>query len=291
MNTKIEQAILGAFVADAYLLGSHWIYDAKQLEELSIDWESLNAPQAMWHKGKVAGDFTHYGDHCLWLLKSLQGKEAFSAQSYAQFWQEKMKDYEGYIDGSSRETLEHLQAGKPADCGPVNHDLSICGRIAPLLQVSKNREDFVSQAVMFAKITHNDATVLEAVHFFASLLWDVIEGKSLALSIKEEAVNYSTQIQQWIDDGIASKSADSVEVIREFGPACGVDGGFAGTIHLLSKYSDFKSAMQANAKAGGDSSARGMIVGMILGALQENNDFPWIEGINNMSEIRSLIRQ
>lgn len=274
--SKIDNAMLGAFTADAYCLGSHWIYDDKQLAALPIDWESLSDPQAMWHEGKKAGDFTHYGDHTLWLVNYLKKHKTFDAQSFAQFWKEQMQDFKGYVDGSSRDTLAHLNANQPADCGPANHDLSICGRIAPLLSISENRQTFTSLAVMFAKVTHNDPTVLEAVHFFASLLWDVIEGKDLTTSIEALKSNYSPMIQTWADEGLASKCKNSFETIRAFGPACGVEGGFAGTIHLLVSFTDFKEAITTNAKAGGDSSSRGMIVGMIFGALGYKIPQSWI---------------
>ncbi len=289
MNEKIENAIRGAFVADAYVLGAHWVYDEAQLKTLPIDWEHLNAPQAMWHKGKVAGDFTHYGDHTLWLLEYVKENKAFTVESYAAYWQAQMKSYQGYIDGSSRECLEHLQAGRPAECGPVNHDLSICGRIAPILLVAKDKDDFVSKAIMFAKMTHNDALVLEATHYFASLLWDVLEGVELSVAMTKDIKDYSPKIQAWINEGIQSREGDSATAIRAFGPACGVDGGFAGTIHLLAKYSDFKQALQENAKAGGDSAARGMIVGMILGALKGEKAFPWEGEMNQSGRIRTLL--
>ncbi len=61
--STINHAIEAAFVADAYALGAHWIYDEAQLKSLDLNWEALNAPQAIWHKGKQKGDFTHYGDH------------------------------------------------------------------------------------------------------------------------------------------------------------------------------------------------------------------------------------
>ena len=56
----INKAIEGSLVADAYALGAHWIYDEVQLKDLDVNWDELNAPQAMWHKGKEKGDFTHY---------------------------------------------------------------------------------------------------------------------------------------------------------------------------------------------------------------------------------------
>ena len=34
---KINEIITSALVADSYSLGSHWIYDEKQLKDLSIN--------------------------------------------------------------------------------------------------------------------------------------------------------------------------------------------------------------------------------------------------------------
>ena len=287
---QIKQAIMGAFLVDSYSLGAHWIYDEDQLEKLTLDWKSLNAPEVMWHKGKKKGDFTHYGDHTLWLLEYVTQHKTFDVNEYAKFWQEKMLSYDGYIDGSSRETVEHLAAGKFDKDGVCSHDLSICGRIAPLLLVSKTEETFVSNAVSFAKLTHNDPLVLEAIHFFASMLYRVLEGEDLKKIAENLLPNYSATIVAWVHDGMESKAADTFKTIRTFGPACGVEGGFAGTIHLLFKYDNVKDMMEANAKAGGDSSARGMIAGMILAGIS-NETLDLAKEMNAYSTIKSLLEE
>lgn len=285
---QIKQAIMGAFLVDSYSLGAHWIYDESELEKLSLDWSGLNTPQAMWHKGKEKGDFTHYGDHTLWLLEFVTQNRSFNVHEYAKFWQEKMGSYDGYIDGSSRETVEHLAAGKFDEDGVCSHDLSICGRIAPLLLVSKTKEDFVSNAVSFAKFTHNDPLVLEAIHFFASMLYSVLHGEDVKSITKCLLPNYSDTLVAWINDGIESKDADTFETIRAFGPACGVEGGFASTVHLLFKYNNIRDMMEANAKAGGDSSARGMIAGMIL-ATSSGESLALAKEMSAYSEIETLL--
>ena len=59
---------------------------------------------------------------------------------------------------------------------------------------------------------------------------------------------------------------ESIEAIKVLGQSCSVDDGFAAVIYLLKRFSNFQEAMEANALAGGDSAARGMIVGAVLGA-------------------------
>ncbi len=191
-------------------------------------------------------------------------KNHFDVSEYASFWVTKMQNYSGYIDGSSRETLAILKNNPQALQGASSHDLSIIGRIAPLLLVSQSKEDFLAHTIAFVSLTHNSPVVRQAAQFFASVLFDVVHGQTIIDALNNTAVD--PLLAPAYHAAMASKNNDSFMTIRTFGPACGVEGGFEGTIHLLISYDDFKKAMIANAKAGGDSAARGMIVGMILGA-------------------------
>lgn len=266
---KVKKLLLASLVADAYSLGAHWIYDEKQLKEIDIDWNDLNAPKAMWHKGKVAGDFTHYGDHTLWLYTFLQDKENFDADAYMEYWKDKLNSYNGYIDGSTRETLENISNGiKPTGSGST--DLSIVGRIAPLLLVSNSKEEFLQNVQEFVKCTHNSNLALVSTKFFALLLLEVLAGNDIESSILKLKDDFDTTTQSYISNGISSKSEASFKAIREFGPACGIDGGFSGVIHLLCKYDNLKDLLIENAKAGGDSSARAMIASIILTASNDS---------------------
>ena len=280
-KNTINHAIQAAFVADAYCLGSHWVYDEPQLKSLDIDWNELNAPQAMWHKGKNKGDFTHYGDHGKWLYEFIQKNGHFDITMYGGFWLDNMQEYKGYIDGSSRETMEALTQDPKTDKGSTSHDLSIVGRIAPLLLISNSKEEFLKYVEAFVAFTHNSTIVLKAAALFASILYDVAEGKSIDKALHD--VDVDPDLKSAFDAGMNSKGQDTFSTIRNFGPACGVEGGFEGVLHLLVSYDDFKEAMVANAKAGGDTSARAMIVAMIMGAAGKSIPSSWIEGTKGLA--------
>ena len=276
-----KNAILASFVADSYALGAHWIYDEEQLNTLPINWDTLNAPQVMWHKGKAKGDFTHYGDQSLFLLEYLTQNHAFDKKQYYDFWCNKMQNYQGYVDGATRNALENIDSG----CT----DLSICGRIAPLLLVSKTKEEFLAHTKAVVEMTHNTPLALETSQFFAELLWDTKENQNLHQNIHSLKENYPL-LTKWIDEAIATKQSNTFTTIREFSPACDIDGGFAGVIHLLFLEEDFQTIMTKNAKAGGDSSARGMVVAMLLGV---NNDFTlpsdWENNTNEIENIKKYL--
>ncbi len=267
---KVKDLIISSLVSDSYSLGAHWIYDEKQLEALDINWEELNDAKALWHKGKIAGDFTHYGDQTLWLYQFLENKESFDASEYILFWKSKIEIYNGYIDGSTRDTLENIKNGITPS-GSFSTDLSIIGRIAPLLLVSKTKEEFLKNVESFVTCTHNSNEAIVSSKFFASLLLEVLQGKEIKEAIIELKESFDTKIQSYIYSGIASKTDDTFEAIRAFGPACGIDGGFQGVIHLLCKYDNLKEMLINNAKAGGDSSARAMIASIIYMAQENKN--------------------
>lgn len=265
---KIVEIIRATLAADAYSLGAHWVYDVQKLQELQLDWTNLNDPVALWHKGKKAGDLTHIGDQAYWLWEYLQGRESFDAQEYLAFWQEKMSTYGGYIDGATRETLANLKNGELK--GSHSSDFSIIGRIAALLLCSSDEASFVANVQKFVPLTHDSDTVIQGAVFFAKLLFAVAQGERIEPAM--ERLASSAYIKQAVQKGIDSKERDTFDTIRDFGPACGIDQGFSGIVHLLCKYpNDFAELLVQNAKAGGDSASRGMVCALILSASGETN--------------------
>lgn len=272
-KNEIKNLVLLALVADSYSLGSHWVYEEDKLKDTHINWENLNAPLAIWHKGKVAGDFTHFGDQLVFLYDFLQDKSNFDENEYFNFWVEKMKTYKGYMDGASRDTLQNLQ-NRVTPSASTSSDLSITGRIAPLLLVSKNENEFINNVELFTKLTHNSQKAIDASVFFAKLLYLSLNGEDIEKSICSLEKDTNSHFKALIQNGLASKNKDTFQAIRDFGPACDVDEGFSGVIHLLCKYKNLKDLLTENAKAGGDTSARAMIAATIFTAKNKNTNLP-----------------
>jgi ADP-ribosylglycohydrolase len=270
---KIKDLVTSALVVDSYCLGTHWVYDEQQLVNNSIDWNGLNAPLAMWHKGKIAGDFTHYGDQTLWLHEFLKDKDSFDEEAFRDFWYKKMKNYTGYIDGASRNTVSNIEE-KISPSGSTSTDLSIVGRIAPLLKVSKTKEEFLKNVEKFVSITHNSELAKECADFFAKLLILVLEKNDIKESILKLKNECNEHLKNMIENALNSKEKDTFTAIRDFGPACGINDGFSGVIYLLTKYDNLKEMLIANSKAGGDTSARAMIATIIFMANNEIGQLP-----------------
>lgn len=281
MNEKISNIVLATLVADSYSLGAHWIYSQEELKHNNLNWQELNDPMAMWHKNKSKGEFTHYGDQTVCLYEYIKKEHKFEIEKFIKIWEEYMLHYEGYIDASSRETLENISKNQIPHLGATSHDLSIISRMPSLLFVSKNEEEFLTNVNAFVILTHNSDIVKESAEFFAKILWAVYEGKDIIKSIQSLKVTSSQRIKRYIENGL-NCTLDTFDAIREFGPACGVEDGFSGVIYILNKYGkDFKNAMIQNAKAGGDSSARSMIIAMLLVASYGKEIIP-LNWINQM---------
>uniref|UniRef100_UPI004047406C ADP-ribosylglycohydrolase family protein n=1 Tax=Aliarcobacter sp. TaxID=2321116 RepID=UPI004047406C len=270
---KIKDLVLTSLVVDSYCLGTHWIYDEEQLKNKVINWDELNSPLAIWHKGKTAGDFTHYGDQTFWLYEFLENKNFFDEKEYKSFWFEKMKNYDGYIDGASRNTILNIE-NNLTPSGSDSSDLSIVGRIAPLLKVSKDSNEFLENVQKFVSITHNSSKALICSDFFARLLLLTLEKYDIEESINSLKNSYDSHFQMMIEKGLSSKNSDTFTTIRNFGPACDIDGGFSGVIHLLTKYTNLKDMIIENSKVGGDSSARAMIASIIFIAKEDLSQLP-----------------
>lgn len=263
-DEKYQDLLQATFAADSYCLGAHWVYDSEELEGLKIDWEALNAPHVAWHEGKTKGDFTHYGDQILLLSEFVKDKDTFDLEVYMKYWREHMNNFKGYIDGATKDTIINMDKNSNLPCGSNSGDMSVIGRIVPLLKVSHTKEEFLKNTALFAMSTHNNPQVLEAMHFFSSLLMEVLAGNNIKSSILKLKPEYSNEIQKYIELGIASKDMDTITTIKKFGSACPTEFSFPSTIHLLFKYNDYKTALIQNAKSGGDSTARAMVVAYLL---------------------------
>lgn len=252
--------LLGAFIGDALALGPHWIYDVQDIQAKLGHVERYRAPMATYHAGKSAGDFTHYGDQTLVLLRSIAALGHFDLAHFTTAWRAFWSDSRtlAYRDGATRAAM----AGQASN----SHDIAGVGRMAPLLVLEwENDGAFLAAVAAQTGLTHGSQEVLAAADFFARVTLSVSRGAS----ITEALVSAPLAAQR----SAASAETDAA-ALEAHGLACSVTVAFPSVCHLLLRYpEDPCAALIANANAGGDSAARGMILGMIYGA--RFADFPW----------------
>ena len=86
MKDRIDAMILGSFVADALSLGVHWVYNTNVIDKKFGRVNGYLDPLASFHKGKKAGDQTHYGDQMLVLMESVEAASGFDLNNFAERW-------------------------------------------------------------------------------------------------------------------------------------------------------------------------------------------------------------
>lgn len=298
MVTKRQAAVWGAFVADALSLGVHWVYNTGVIDKKLGRVEHYHDPLTSFHKGKRAGDFTHYGDQMLVLLETLDECKGFDAQQFARSWHDFFSDYTGYFDQATTATLENMESGRgPTQSASTSDDLAGASRMAPLVGLHGDDLDpLVRTARAQTAITHGDDRVIASADFFARTVFAILNGKK-PLAAMEATLNNdfaASDIAPLVRMGLQSKDRDTRETIADFGQMCSVEVGLPGAVHLVARYGDdFKTAMVENVMAGGDSSARGMLAGMVLAAAHGKSAIPaeWISGLNAGERIRTLLKQ
>ena len=285
---KTREMVLISLAADSLALGAHWIYDTSVIDRKFGRVESLlKPPENSFHSTKDKGDFTHYGDQTMLLLEYLTEKRVFNLREFAGRWFDYMKNYNGYKDNATKQTIFNMEEGmSPDSCGSKSSDLGGASRISPLIFTLQNDPDTLLRVIREqTAMTHNNPVVIESAVLIARITLEALKGISPLDALQDllsgESDNYL--LSPFIKAGLKSKGEDTRQTIRGFGQVCETQSALPSVIHLLAKYEDdIKNGLIENVMAGGDSAARGMIVGMILGAYHgDSSGIPhdWIKDL------------
>jgi ADP-ribosylglycohydrolase len=295
MNKNNKGMLFGSFVGDALALGPHWVYNTNVIDKKFGRVQAYFDPLVSHHAGKKKGDFTHYGDQMLLLLASIVTASGFEQTQFAGDWQSFSNDYEGYRDKATLTTLQNMmERNSLLDSGSSSDELGGAARIAPIVYANSHDMDSAIQAAsQQTALTHNNPSVLDATEFFVRLAFSTLAGERPSAVIADLLENRfkNTDIADIVSLGLESQDQDTRTIIAEFGQMCSVEAALPGTIHLITKYeSDFKEALVENVMAGGESAARGMLVGMVLGAYNGIDALPidWLNTLNTRDRIEEL---
>jgi ADP-ribosylglycohydrolase len=297
MREKADAMVMAAFIGDSLALGAHWIYDSDRIRRDFGRVDFLLKPDPdSYHPTKDRGDFTHYGDQMLVLLRSVAAMKGFDLQDFSSRWRGLFKDYNGYVDKATKSTLEGYGAGKgPEAAGSSSTDLAGAARIAPLVHVYRDRINLLVEAAKTqTRMTHGDPQVVQCAVFFARACSMVLAGASPLDAMKRVAETDPSlaPIKAWVAAGIQSTEKESTLAIGEFGQTCHAGQALPGVVHLIAKYeNDLKEALVQAVMAGGDNAARAMAVGIVLGARLGWEGIPteWLSALKRRDEIQRLL--
>lgn len=291
--------LLGSFIGDALALGPHWIYDQHAIREKLGRVTTYQPPLAIYHAGKRTGDFTHYGDQTLVLLRSIAETGGYDPASFASAWQAFWENPAtiSYRDSATKATLAHLRSrSSPAS---ASDDIAGAARIAPLFLLDWENDDALLAAVRSqTAFTHGDPAVIEAAEFFTTVNLAVQRGRTINAALQQtlESGIWQSLPDEWLENALESAVSNEADAaaLHRHGLSCRTDDAFPAICHLLLRHpEDPATALIENAGAGGDSAARGMILGLVYGAAFPVSTWPaeWLAGLNAREEIETLMRK
>ena len=296
MPQFIPDLLIPAFAADALCLGPHWIYDSTEIARIySSGLTRYDAPHSKYHPGKRAGDFTHYGDQTLALLRSIATHGGFDSEAWksdwSHFWS---KNTVSYRDGATRQTLEHLAHGSSTPSS--SHDLGGASRIAPILAAhhSDSLEFRITATRAQTALTHGDPRVHDAAELFTRWVDAIAQGQPIPSALESAAsANYSALDAPAVLQTARNYAAGSPQdAAASLGLSCDVLEALPLTLCLALHFADQpRQALVTNALLGGDSAARALLLGLIMGAAHGQVWLPpaWLEDLSAQKEIETLL--
>lgn len=300
--TPSKSPLLAALIGDALALGPHWIYDPSEIRAKLGRVDSYQDPINSYHPGKQAGDFTHYGDQVMVLAESIAAAGEFDPTDFSERWKHfwESSDNVSYRDGATRMTLSSLNSGASyLTAGSPSHDISAAGRMGALLSIPFVSEETQLSAIRsVVSLTHRAPEVSQAAEFFARTALALRAGSDMHLALTDAWKDFDHPDLDFTSWTASHQSANSDQsdaaALLKFGLDCSTSSAFPGICHLLRRHPrDPVTAMIENVNAGGDSAARGMVLGSVYGAFLPIDALPskWRTELRASQTIEALLNQ
>lgn len=298
MRTRAIGMVIASFVGDSFALGSHWIYDTEKIAEQFGQIQDLLPPSPDgYHPNSKRGGFTHYGAQSLHLLEYLHRKHGrFDPKLYFADWSQQFEKYDGYMDRAMKTSLENFRDGRPeTESGSASTDLGGVCRFSPLLYCRQDHTEIATeQAVAFTRLTHNSPVAQASARFLANSCHFLMQGDSLRESFSKslDLGIGDIDLEMRLYATLERETGDVLNTVKELGQMCGAASALPGSVYTVLSYEQsLEDALIATVMAGGDSAARGMTVGMLLGAHLGPSSIPrrWLEGLTDGKRIQEML--
>ena len=287
-------------VADALALGPHWIYDQGDLARRFGAVTDFQTPPADgYHKGKQLGDQTHYGDQFLVLMESLTDCGGnFVMEDFAVRWRRFAEESPAYHDHATKDTLANLQEGLGlTKAGSGSTELGGAGRIAPLLVALRHEDQPVILAGARAQtaLTHGTPIVIDAAEFITRTVFLLLRGVSIASALQAASGFHYKMLpaEFYLQQAQAVRHLSTRDAVRELGQSCDIAKALPAVFVILLQHGDsLETALEENVMAGGDSAARGTVLGTLLGAAHGRRSVPerWISALRARPQVEEFLQ-
>jgi ADP-ribosylglycohydrolase len=289
-----------SLAADALALAPHWIYDQGELaQKFGRPVDLLQPLTGSYHAGKPLGAQTHYGDQVLVLMESLEATGGnFVMEDFARRWREFWATSKAYCDHATEETLAHLGSGQGlTQAGSGSTELGGPARIAPLLLALRGEETPTIIGAVRAQtaLTHNSPLALDAAELLARTVLLLARGVSIPTALRTTTADVpyrALPATEYLQKAEEAARLPVAEAVMQLGQSCPLDKALPAVFAILLRHGDdLETALEENVAAGGDSAARGLALGLILGAAHGQRAVPrrWIEPLQARGQIAAFL--
>jgi len=285
MQNKRKDLVTAVFVSDALSFGAHWVYSTDKLKkEYSGIIDEYRAPMSKFHKGKEAGDLSHYGEQAFVLLKSISEQQEFDLKKFRDDWIEYLENNEMYMDHSMKDSLDKF---KDSDTliGADNQELGGIARSLPVfIEGEISEQDFLD----LVHLTHNGEIVDQTAEFTYNVIQDILAGMDYKKALEDHQ-----DINQFIKNNFEKIGTKEqiVENADQRGQSCPIEKGLPIVLDVLWNADNLLEALTLNVMAGGDTSARAMVIAAIMTADEGFDSIPQklIDGFNKSQAVEELL--
>lgn len=208
-ESRIQGAIMGAFVGDALGVGPHWYYDLNELKAAYGPWiDGYTTPKpGRYHEGLKAGDSSQAGIILTLTLQSLVAEQGYNSKDFCRRLDQQLFPYlngnamfgpGGFTSHSMRDTWRARQQGKAWGCIASSADnTEAAERILAIAALYAKHPKALSDHVCAnIALTQKDPIVQAMTLAYALVLGQLLQGETLdsALSGKLMALSQAQQL-------------------------------------------------------------------------------------------------
>jgi len=287
MQPKRKDLVKSVMIADALSFGSHWVYDTEKLaDNYSGIIKKYTAPMAKFHEGKKAGDLSHYGEQAFALLQSIKDNNGFDLKQFRDDWVQYLENTEMYMDHAMKDSMQKFKDSETI-IGAENVELGGISRSLPVfIEEEISKKEFLD----LVHLTHNGEVVDQTAEFVFNVIQEVLAGKDY-----KKAIEDNKGINQFVEESfkkIGSKDK-IVANANDRGQGCSIKQGFPIVLDVLWNADNLLEALTLNIMAGGDTSARAMVIAAVISAAEGLNSIPekLTTGFNKSEAVNELLAQ
>ena len=274
-----------------------------KLPKLKPQFDFINEKLTFWkcpgthfHATLQAGENTLQLFLALHLANELIEKKKYDDVSWFKRYESVMCTPNGYNDlyvpAMQRTYFENLSLGKsPQNNGVYEANLGDIAYMLPLLLLYSLRPEHAidAQYKIFKRFVRSEGSP-NASTFLSKVLYMLMCGETLETVLFEKFKTDSHYTlafpyRRWIRNG------SDAAVLDIFSTAANLENSLPLSFYIALKYKhSFEEALCANAQLGGESSGRGSIIGMLMGAQHGTAKIParWAEKLIYINEINAL---